>query len=47
MASRSTGEMWYFRKKVYTFLAKNAMVAAHFFKLPMEDVIEVGMEIEY
>lgn len=41
------GEMWYWRKKVFTVMAKNAMVAAHFFKLPLQDVIEVGMEVEY
>lgn len=48
MASRTkTSEMSYFRKKVFTFMAKNAMVAAHFFKLPQEQVIEVGMEVEF
>lgn len=42
-----TGEMSYWRKKVFTIMAKNATVAAHYFKLPQQDVIEVGMEIEF
>ena len=46
-APKKPGEMWYWRKKVFNVLAKNAMVAAHFFKLPIEDVIEVGMEVEF
>ncbi len=39
--------MSYFRKKVFTLMAQNATVAAHYFKLPMTDVIEVGMEIDF
>lgn len=40
------GELSFWRKKVFSVMAKNATVAAHFFKLPQQDVIEVGMEIE-
>jgi KUP system potassium uptake protein len=48
MAShKGTEDMGYWRKKVFTFMAKNATVAAHFFRLPQEQVIEVGMEVEF
>jgi KUP system potassium uptake protein len=40
------GELSFWRKKVFSFMAKNATVARTFFKLPQQDVIEVGMEIE-
>lgn len=42
-----TENMSYIRKKVFTIMARNATVAAHYFKLPLTDVIEVGMEIEF
>lgn len=44
---KKTNDMSYWRKKVFSFMAANAMVAAHFFKLPQEQVIEVGMEVEF
>ncbi|MEK6556323.1 MAG: KUP/HAK/KT family potassium transporter, partial [Bdellovibrionota bacterium] len=44
-AGRS-GELSFWRKKVFAIMAKNATVARTFFKLPQQDVIEVGMEIE-
>lgn len=40
------GELSFWRKKVFAVMAKNATVATNFFKLPQQDVIEVGMEIE-
>lgn len=40
------GELSFWRKKVFAVMAKNATVATSFFKLPQQDVIEVGMEIE-
>ena len=40
------GELSFWRKKVFAVMAKNATVARSFFKLPQQDVIEVGMDIE-
>lgn len=45
-AKRSDRDFSYWRKKVFVFMARNAMVATTFFGLPQEDVIEVGMETE-
>jgi KUP system potassium uptake protein len=47
LMSKPSKEMTGWRKKVFSFMAANALVAAHFFKLPQEDVIEVGMEMEF
>lgn len=46
LISTRGGEMSFWRKKVFTFLAKNSQSATTFFNLPSDSVFEVGMQVE-
>ncbi|MEQ1666280.1 MAG: potassium transporter Kup, partial [Bdellovibrionales bacterium] len=39
-------EMPFFRKIIFSFMSRNAASANSYFELPLDRVIEVGMQIE-
>ncbi len=46
LVSRHGGELSFWRKKIFSFLAKNSRPANAYFNLPLDRVIEVGMQVE-
>lgn len=38
--------MWFWRKKVFTFMARNSRSATSYFSLPTDRVVELGMQVE-
>jgi KUP system potassium uptake protein len=38
--------MWFWREAIFAFLSRNAMNATRFFKIPHEQVVEVGARVE-
>ncbi len=44
--SRAVSGMWLWREHLFAFLSRNAMRATAFYRLPPDDVVELGFQVE-
>jgi len=44
--SANVGGMWLWQDRLFAFLSRNAMRATAFYRLPPDDVVELGFQVE-